>query len=215
MKMLSEKLSEERQKFREQMESELRAQREQMNNMMEANMKQAQQDRKLFMHENQELKNQFLANQNTNEDNMKMIEKLSDLVSKQEEEKRHLGEQMEKALQRIEAREKEKATQGESEVQKLLRRMEAQNMEMARQAEIKWQGSLQWMEARHREEKEKLRSEMVAKIEAQRIALTQENRKAAEARMGVMCDMQKKIKHVEDQLKGWVFPKVKRGCPVM
>ena len=92
--MLSEKQREERQKFREHMDSELRAQREQLNNMMKANMDQAQQERERFMQENQELKDQFLAVQKTNEENMKIMKKLSDLVSMQEEEKRRLYEQM-------------------------------------------------------------------------------------------------------------------------
>ena len=62
---------------------------------MEANMEQAKQEKERFMEENQELKNQILAIQKTNEENMKMIERLSDLVSKQEEEKRRFDEQME------------------------------------------------------------------------------------------------------------------------
>ena len=57
------------------------------------------------------------------------------------------------------------------------------------------------MEARHREEKEKLRREMEAKIEAQHNALTQECRKATEARMGVLQDMREKLQDVEEQLE--------------
>ena len=95
MEMLSRKLNEERQKFREQMDNELRAQREQMNNMMEANMKSAKQDRELLVQQNQDLQNKFLAFQKANEDNMKEIGKLRDLLAKQDEEKRRLSEQME------------------------------------------------------------------------------------------------------------------------
>ncbi|KAJ7380878.1 hypothetical protein OS493_004461 [Desmophyllum pertusum] len=128
MKMLGEKQSEERKKFREQMDSELQAQREQMNNMMEANMDQAQQEREQFTQENQELKNQFLAMQKSNEDNIKMIEKLSELVAKQEEEKRIINQQMEKA-------------QADRDKQELLDRMEAKHREekekLRRKMEVK------------------------------------------------------------------------------
>ena len=90
--MLS-KQSEERQKFREQMDSELRAQQEQLNNMMDANMKKAQQERERYMQEKQELKKTY-------EESMEMIKKLSGLVvSKPEEEKQRLDEQMERAKQ--------------------------------------------------------------------------------------------------------------------
>ncbi|XP_078366399.1 guanylate-binding protein 6-like isoform X2 [Oculina patagonica] len=201
MEMLSEKQNEEREKFREQMDSELQAQKEQMNNMLQANMEQAQQERKEFMRENKELKDQFLTMQKANEDNIKMIEKLSDLVAKQEEEKRRLNEQMEKA-------------QAERERQEVLDRMEAskrnkqeeekrrlnEQMEKA-QAERERQELLDRMEARHREEKEKLRREMETKMEAQQKALTEEYRKAAQSRMGVMQDMQQKLHDVEKQLE--------------
>ena len=108
---------------------------------------------------------------------MKMTEKLSDLVSMQDEEKQRLGEQM------------EMAKQAESKRQEALQRKEARDREMAKQAEIKWQESFQRMEARHKEEKEKLRREMEVTIEDQRKVLTEETRKAAEARMGVMNEM--------------------------
>ena len=99
MERLSKKQSEERQKFREQIDSELRAQQEQMNNMMEANMEEAQHERVRFLQENQELKNELLTIQKANEENMKIIKELSDLVSKQDEEKQRLSEQVEKAKQ--------------------------------------------------------------------------------------------------------------------
>ena len=57
------------------------------------------------------------------------------------------------------------------------------------------------MEDRHRKEREKLRREMEAKMEAQRNALTEEYRKAADARMGVMYGVQEKLQHVEEQLE--------------
>ena len=69
------------------------------------------------------------------------------------------------------------------------------------------------MEARHREEKEKLRREMEAKIEAQHNALTQECRKATEARMGVLQDMREKLQDIEEQLEEVKKPEfITKGC---
>ena len=75
---------------------------------------------------------------------------------------------------------------------------------------------------------------METKIEAQRNALTEEYRKAAEARMDMMYDMQEKLEQVEEQLEevkkpgfikravtkvkefgGAVVDKVKENCSVM
>lgn len=110
---VKKKQSEERDKFRRQMESELQAQIEHMNNMPQANMEQAQRDGQQFMKENQELKTQFLAVQQAN---LKMIEQLSKLVAGQEEEKRRLNEKKEKARA---------GRQGEE----LLKKMEARRIE--------------------------------------------------------------------------------------
>ena len=117
------------------MKNELQVQREQMNNMMEANMDQARKERQDFVQENQHLKKEFLAIQKANEDNLKMIEKLRDMVAKQEEEKRLISIEMEKAknakdhediMARMEAKHKE-------EQERLRRDMEAK-MEANRQA---------------------------------------------------------------------------------
>ena len=95
MEMLGQKQHEERKKFSEQMNNELQAQKEQMNNMMEANMERARNERQDFMQENQHLRKEFLAIQKANEDNMKMIGKLRDMVAKQEEEKRRISIELE------------------------------------------------------------------------------------------------------------------------
>ena len=135
MEMLGQKQHEERKKFSEQMKNELQVQREQMNNMMEANMDQARKERQDFVQENQHLKKEFLAIQKANEDNLKMIENLRDMVAKQEEEKRLISIEMEKAknakdhediMARMEAKHKE-------EQERLRRDMEAK-MEANRQA---------------------------------------------------------------------------------
>ena len=95
MDTLCEKHEEEIQRIREQMKNELRVQNEQLKNMLESNMKSAKQDRQLLVQQNQDLQNQFLAFQKANEDNMKEIGKLRDLLAKQYEEKRKLSEQVE------------------------------------------------------------------------------------------------------------------------
>lgn len=82
--MLRRKQHEERQKLREQMDNERRLQRKRMNNMMKANMKNAKQDRELLVQQHQDLQNMILAFQKANEDNMKMIDNLCDLVAKQD-----------------------------------------------------------------------------------------------------------------------------------
>ena len=127
MEMLGRKQNEEREKFREQMDNELKAQKEQMDNMMEANMEQARKDREEFMQENKDLKGQFLDMQKANEENIKMIKKLSDLVAQQEEEKRRLNEEMDRAhaaRQREELKAEMEARHKE-EQEKLRREMEA------------------------------------------------------------------------------------------
>ena len=88
MEMLSERQNEERKKFREQTDNDLRVQIDQMKNMMDANMQQAQREREQFLQENQQLRNQFLDMQKMNEENIKMIKKLSKLVERQIKEKR-------------------------------------------------------------------------------------------------------------------------------
>lgn len=135
MEMLGRKQNEERQKFREQMDKELQDQREQMNNMMGANMEQARQEREEFMRENQDLRNQFSAIQKANEENIKMIEKLRDLVDKHEEEKRVLNEQMTRAQAAREREElfEEVEERHKAEQEKLRQEMKAK-MEAQRQA---------------------------------------------------------------------------------
>jgi len=87
MEMLIKNLEEERKRFSEQMEIERNAHRDQMENMMAASMKHAKEERRAFVRENQALQDRFLALQDCNEENMKMVKKLSDLAAKQEKEK--------------------------------------------------------------------------------------------------------------------------------
>ena len=90
MEMLIQNLEEERKRFKEQMELERNEHRQQRENMMAASMRHAQEERGAFVRENQALQDRFLALQDCNEENMKMIKKLSDVAAKQKREKEEL-----------------------------------------------------------------------------------------------------------------------------
>lgn len=92
--MLLKNLDEEQKRFSEEMESERKAQQGQLENMMATSMKQAQEERKAFIKENQALKDQFLAMQQVNENNMKMIEKMSEMAAQRQQEEKELRERM-------------------------------------------------------------------------------------------------------------------------
>lgn len=135
MEMLSERQNEERKKFREQMDNDLRVQIDQMKNMMDANMQQAQREREQFLQENQQLRNQFLDMQKMNEENIKMIKKLSKLVERQEEEKRREEERMERTQAAMEKKEKfEQMEARHREEKESLRREMEEKLEQQRQA---------------------------------------------------------------------------------
>lgn len=94
MEMLLKNLDEERKRFSEQMESERKAHQGQLDNMMATSMKQAQEERQAFIQENQELKDRFLAMHEHNENNVKMIKKLSEMAAKRQEEENELRRRM-------------------------------------------------------------------------------------------------------------------------
>ena len=95
MEMLRRKQNEDWQKSQEQIKNEHSLQLKQMKNMMEANMKSAKHDRELLVKNSQDLQNKYLAFQKQNEDKMKEIEKLHDLLAKYDEERRQVSDQME------------------------------------------------------------------------------------------------------------------------
>ena len=95
MEMLLKNLEEERKRFSEQMESERKAQQGQMDNMIATSMKRAQEERQAFIRENQALKERFMALQAHNENNMRMIKKLSEMAAKKEQEEKVLRQQLE------------------------------------------------------------------------------------------------------------------------
>ena len=95
MEMLLKNLEEERKRFSEQMESERKAQQGQMDNMIAISMKRAQEERQAFIRENQALKERSMALQEHNENNMRMIKKLSEMAVKKEQEEKALRQQLE------------------------------------------------------------------------------------------------------------------------
>ena len=104
MEILIKNLNEEKKRFSEQMKGEIIAQQEQMKNMMDANMEQAQKDRKVFIEENEALKDNLRGIQKNNEENAKLIKKYSDLAAKKDEEIQKLRQDMQrKAVQDREA----------------------------------------------------------------------------------------------------------------
>ena len=222
--MLRRKQNEERQKLREQMDIELSLHRKQMNNMMKANMKNAKQDRELLVQQHQDQQNEILAVQKANEDNMKMIENLSDLVAKQDEEKRRLSEQMElkaqnaserqeKILAEMEKRHKIEEAQLEAKIQDLTKELKAFSGEREEdlgkmlaklseqtQALKDQKGIVEKMEAKYLQQQEDLRHEMNEKRETELAKLKSKYQAATETRMQQMRAMQTKIDAVEGEL---------------
>ena len=94
MEMLIGRLEKERAGQREQMANELKVQQDQLQNMMAASMKQAEREREAFIKENRALEEQLLEMQKSNEENMKMIKNMSELMAKHEEEKLKLRSKM-------------------------------------------------------------------------------------------------------------------------
>ena len=87
MEMLIGRSEKERTGLREQMAIERKVQQDQLKNMMAASMKQAEREREAFIKENRALAERLLAMQKSNEENMKMIKNMSELMAKHEEEK--------------------------------------------------------------------------------------------------------------------------------
>ena len=209
MEMLGRKQSEERQKLREQMDNELRLQREQMNNMVEANMKTAKQNRELLVQQNQDLQNKFLAVQKANEDNMKMIEKLSDLVAKQDEEKCRLSEQMELNAQNVSERQEEIRAEMEKrhkkEQEELCHQMEAkiQDLTEAHKDSLgkREQHIEKKMEAKYLQQQDDLRQELNEKRERDIAKLKNKYQAAADERITQMTRMKTRMDVLEGELR--------------
>lgn len=135
MEMLLKNLEEERKRFGEQMESERKAQQGQMDNMIATSMKRAQEERQAFIRENQALKDRFMAMQEHNENNMRMIKKLSEMAAKKEQEEKALRQQMKsKAKEDNEALIKRLNEKHDEEIKALRDEMNAKLDEMIIQA---------------------------------------------------------------------------------
>lgn len=207
--MLGRKQSEERQKLRGQMDNELRLQREQMNNMVEANMKTAKQNRELLVQQNQDLQNKFLAVQKANEDNMKMIEKLSDLVAKQDKEKCRLSEQMELNAQNVSERQEEIRAEMEKrhkkEQEELRHQMEAKIQDLIEEHKDslgkREQDIEKKMEAKYLQHQDDLRQELNEKRERDIAKLKNKYQAAADERITQMTCMKKRMGVLEGELR--------------
>ena len=208
--MLGRKQSEEIKKVLKQMDYALGLQREQMNNMMKANMKSEKQDRQLLVQQYQDQQNNFLAVQKANEDNMKMIEKLSEQMElkaqnaseRQEEIRAEMEESYKREKALLEAKvqdltNKLKAFSGEREqdLGKMLAKLSEQTQALKDQKDI-----VEKMEAKYLQQQEDLRHEMNEKRETELAKWKSKFQATTETRMQQMTAMQTKIDAVEGEL---------------
>ena len=103
MEILIKNLDEEKKRFSVQKKNERIAQQEQIKNLMDANMKQAQEDRKVFIEENEALKDDLRETQKKNEETAKLIKQLSDLAAEKEKEMQKLRQVMQSKTVDMEA----------------------------------------------------------------------------------------------------------------
>lgn len=192
------------------MDYALGLQREQMNNMMKANMKNEKQDRELLVQQYQDQQNYFLAVQKANEDNMKMIEKLSEQMElkaqnaseRQEEIRAEMEESYKREKALLEAKvqdltNKLKAFLGEREqdLGKMLAKLIEQTQALKDQKDI-----VEKMEAKYLQQQEDLRHEMNEKRETELAKWKSKFQATTETRMQQMTAMQTKIDAVEGEL---------------
>lgn len=192
------------------MDYALGLQREQMNNMMKANMKSEKQDRELLVQQYQDQQNNFLAVQKANEDNMKMIEKLSEQMElkaqnaseRQEEIRAEMEESYKREKALLEAKvqdltNKLKAFSGEREqdLGKMLAKLSEQTQALKDQKDI-----VEKMEAKYLQQQEDLRHEMNEKRETELAKWKSKFQVTTETRMQQMTAMQTKIDAVEGEL---------------
>ena len=192
------------------MDYALGLQREQMNNMMKANMKSEKQDRELLVQQYQDQQNNFLAVQKANEDNMKMIEKLSEQMElkaqnaseRQEEIRAEMEESYKREKALLEAKvqdltNKLKAFSGEREqdLGKMLAKLSEQTQALKDQKDI-----VEKMEAKYLQQQEDLRHEMNEKRETELAKWKSKFQATTETRMQQMTAMQTKIDAVKGEL---------------
>ena len=125
--MLIARLEKERAELRENMKIEMEVQQEQLRNMVAAHMGQAKQEREAFIKENHALEERFLEMQKSNEENMKMIKNMSELIATHEAEKMKPRTQMTVlSKEEMEASLKEMTDRHSEEVRVLLDKMDIQ-----------------------------------------------------------------------------------------
>ena len=127
MEMLIARLEKERAGRPEEIKLEKEVQQEQLRNIKAASMQQVELERKAFIKEHHALEERFLELQKSNEENMKMVKNMSELIAKHEGEKMKLRAQM-KALpeEEMEASLKEMTDRHSEEVRVLLEKMDIQ-----------------------------------------------------------------------------------------
>ena len=188
MEMLITRLEKERVEQREKMKSENEVQQQQLQNMMAAHMGQAERERQAFIKENHALEERFLEMQKSNEENMKMMKTLSELIARHEREKMTLCAQM-TALpkEQMEASLKEMSDRHSEEVRVLLEKMDVQidgihKMKKSSDEEEFYSTAEEKERAANLEELPQLmnsRKEMVSGLQ-QRIAETEKEKQAVE-----------------------------------
>lgn len=188
MEMLITRLEKERVEQREKMKSENEVQQQQLQNMMAAHMGQAERERQAFIKENHALEERFLEMQKSNEENMKMMKTLSELIARHEGEKMKLSAQM-TALpkEQMEASLKEMNDRHSEEVRVLLEKMDIQidgidKMKKSIDGEEFYSTAEEKERAANLEELPQLmnsRKEMVSGLQ-QRIAETEKEKQAVE-----------------------------------
>lgn len=192
------------------MDYALGLQREQMNNMMKANMKNEKQDRELLVQQYQDQQNNFLAVQKANEDNMKMIEKLSEQMElkaqnaseRQEEIRAEMEESYKREKALLEAKVQDLTNQlkafleeREQDLGKMLAKLIEQTQALKDQKDI-----VEKMEAKYLQQQEDLRHEMNEKRETELAKWKSKFQATTETRMQQMTAMQTKIDAVEGEL---------------
>ena len=137
MEFLIKNLHEEKKRFTEQMEDQRKNHQEELKNMMIANRIQAQEDRKAFIAENNDLKNSFAEMQfKLNEQNMNMVKKIADLAAENEEEKRKIRKDVkDEADEKIRAVTEEMKVKHDNEMKKLRGDLDKNIKEIVKNAE--------------------------------------------------------------------------------
>ena len=126
MLMLIARSENERAALLEQREETMKKEREQLQNMKQAGLIEAQQQRETFIKENQVLGERLLGVRNENEEQMKMIKSMSEMIAEHQREKMQLLKQMKtSAYEEVKDSMEELDRRQSEEVNALLMKVEA------------------------------------------------------------------------------------------